>query len=520
MKKFVTAVGVIFGLTLLLALGVSVTVASPATYCVRKTGNDGDTGACPGNAWLTVDHAANQVVAGDIVYIGSGIYRELVTMDTSGTVTDTIHFIGDIDGVQTGDPGPVILSAFDSETGDAQRSYCLDMDEQTFIVWQYVIFDGGEIACAGDTDGVADIAYEGFEFRSCVFLAGDDNLDRAIYLEINDGVTPATNGLQIKKCVVTGEFQVEYDTQSTSHKNLKWDIRNSLFLTHYSTQNGFSLHATGTLTRTIGGIQISNSTFWGHDSAVFFDDLENTTNTCDVYNSHFIGCNYGIYASSCAANTINEDYNFGTATSSLSIGTGIISGGNSDNTTSGPLLGGIADLMFYNKLGWSPWRPWEPMSLRDDSYEAPIIDAGYAGHAPSKDIYAEVRPMKRNTDDIGAVEARARGEKEDTTFHGGALSLRFDGAGYHDAIIPVPAQAMTVTVYARYDANHTGSLPQLKAYAIPGVADQTDTMVAAVNTWEQLEVNFTPTSAGYAVIRFVSRDTSANGQCFFDDAAY
>jgi hypothetical protein len=81
----------------------------------------------------------------------------------------------------------------------------------------------------------------------------------------------------------------------------------------------------------------------------------------------------------------------------------------------------------------------------------------------------------------------------------------------------VGAASTTVSVYARKDGNYTGTAPQLKALNIPGVADQTDTHTAAANTWEELTVSFTPTAAGVARIRLISNDTSATGQCFFDD---
>jgi len=118
-----------------------------ATYYVRKSGNDGNGGESAGDAWLTIDKAANEVAAGDTVYIGAGLYREQVTMDTSGTSGNQISFIGDIDGVQTGDAGPVVISAFSAATGvGPARTSCLDLNAKEFFVWQYVDFFGGSTA--------------------------------------------------------------------------------------------------------------------------------------------------------------------------------------------------------------------------------------------------------------------------------------------------------------------------------------------------------------------------------------
>jgi hypothetical protein len=121
-------------------------------------------------------------------------------------------------------------------------------------------------------------------------------------------------------------------------------------------------------------------------------------------------------------------------------------------------------------------------------------------------------------DDIGAVESRARPHQETTTTRGSSTaSFRFEGAGFHDVLVPVAASSTTISVYGNYDSNHSGSLPQLQVLNIPGVADQTDTMVAAANTWEELTATFTPTAAGIARVRMVCRDTSGIGKVFFDD---
>jgi hypothetical protein len=119
-------------------------------------------------------------------------------------------------------------------------------------------------------------------------------------------------------------------------------------------------------------------------------------------------------------------------------------------------------------------------------------------------------------DDQGAVEARSRPIQETTTVDAGSNSHRFAGPGYHDWLIPVKASSTTVTVRGRYDSNHTGSLPLMEILNITGVADQSDVMVAAANTWETLTATFTPTADGVCRVRVRSRDTSADGEVFFD----
>ena len=125
--------------------------------------------------------------------------------------------------------------------------------------------------------------------------------------------------------------------------------------------------------------------------------------------------------------------------------------------------------------------------------------------------------MHGTVDDIGAVEGRARAELETTTKRTGSNAIVFEGAGFHDILLPVDASSTTVSIYGQYDGTYAGTLPQLKVFNIPGQADQTDVMAGASGSWEALSVNFTPTSKGIARIRLVSNDTSAGGECFFDD---
>ena len=84
-------------------------------------------------------------------------------------------------------------------------------------------------------------------------------------------------------------------------------------------------------------------------------------------------------------------------------------------------------------------------------------------------------------------------------------------------IRPVAAAETTVSVYAQYDGNYTGTLPTLQVLEIPGVADQSDVQTGASGSFEQLSCVFTPDSAGFVRIRLISYDTSADGECYFDD---
>jgi len=84
---------------LLLAGGGSTAFA--ATYYVAKTGNDGNPGTQT-QPWLTVQRAANVIVAGDTVNISAGSYGEMVTASKNGTSGAPIVFTGPATAVVNG----------------------------------------------------------------------------------------------------------------------------------------------------------------------------------------------------------------------------------------------------------------------------------------------------------------------------------------------------------------------------------------------------------------------------------
>jgi hypothetical protein len=69
-------------------------LAAPTTYYVSTLGNDGNDGLdpTPAHAWLTIQHAADTMVAGDTVEIKAGTYTEEIEVTTSGAVGSYITY--------------------------------------------------------------------------------------------------------------------------------------------------------------------------------------------------------------------------------------------------------------------------------------------------------------------------------------------------------------------------------------------------------------------------------------------
>ncbi len=65
---------------------------SQTNYYVKTTGNDSNTGLSPSLAWQTIQKAANEMQAGDTVFIMSGTYEEIVIPSNSGTRNSYITY--------------------------------------------------------------------------------------------------------------------------------------------------------------------------------------------------------------------------------------------------------------------------------------------------------------------------------------------------------------------------------------------------------------------------------------------
>lgn len=73
-------------------MGIS---ASAASYYVKTNGSDSADGLALGSAWVTIQKAANTVIAGDIVRVQPGVYAERVAESTDGSAGSRITYVAD-----------------------------------------------------------------------------------------------------------------------------------------------------------------------------------------------------------------------------------------------------------------------------------------------------------------------------------------------------------------------------------------------------------------------------------------
>jgi len=485
----------------------------PNTYYVRKTGSDAAAGTSAGAAWLTIDKAANTVAAGDTVYIGAGTYRELVTMDTSGSAGNIISFIADVGGSQTGDTGLVIISAHSSNVAVPARDYCLQFQDKDFISWQRVIFYGGNKECVvGNT--VSNLAYEGVTFETCVFVstALPNQSYNAVTFNLNTGATPATTGLTFKKCkFVNSGLLLQFDHDATAARNFKSVVENCRFTgTMKSSYNDcLVIQRITNNTFKSGGFSVNNCYFTQASFGVQVFEPDSTTYPVAIRNCTFNMCATGIERWFGTADAVTSDYNRFSACNTAR--SGVTAGGNDVTGGEYVLLGGLVDHALYEVFGWSPYLPDEPIVGNG------LINNGTVSGMPTEDMYGRLRPMGNGSHDVGPVESRGRGSRSSTwAADSSTYSMAFTSIGYHEMMIPIDASSTTVTVKAYKSATYAGTAPKLEVL-IGSTSQGTDSMSVGTEVEETLSVNFTPSAAGWARVRLWSYATA--GTVYFDSAA-
>lgn len=132
--------------------------------------------------------------------------------------------------------------------------------------------------------------------------------------------------------------------------------------------------------------------------------------------------------------------------------------------------------------------------------------------------------MESTSKAVGALELHDTAARETSVVDTGSNAIKLVGPSDHDFPIPVDATSTTITVRARYDTNHaTTNKPQATILGGEeiGVATETKTMTAAVDTYETLTFSaISPTAKGIITLRLISRSAAGNGIAYFDTVSY
>lgn len=137
-------------------------------YYVSNGGNNSNTGLSLGNAFLTIQYAADLVIAGDTVFVANGTYVGFDVRSTNGTLGNPIVFIALGNNVLINQSGPIRDDGINIE----------DVD--------YVIIDG--FICndmPGNGNGIRLVLSDNCIVRNC---SCDNNAERGIFTAFTDDI--------------------------------------------------------------------------------------------------------------------------------------------------------------------------------------------------------------------------------------------------------------------------------------------------------------------------------------------
>ncbi len=453
-----------------------------ATYYIDPiNGNDGDDGLSWANAFLTLNGAEDEpVAANDTIYVGPGVYRELLTLDVSGGAGNQITYIGDVTGEHTDGIGGVIRVTGSNNDITAARANCITaagITHRTFRGFRFDIASGNMIQ---DTASPTDWIMEDCRFTSplddIIEFTGDSQAD-----------------CTFRRCIFigcdSGRYQMYFSStgiQDSGH------VVENCQLIGASSGRGIGMDD-------VGGVYIRNCLLFGHTRAVdIFDALPLGYTAVTVENCTL---EYNTTALRAAVlGEIVEDFNtfFQNTTNRTNVNVG-------GNSVTSPSLARMP-LLHAGASQISGFR--FPLPVFGELSEWSQIAAITGSNEPTEDLFGIVRPTTASKNSWGPVQFHDR-ELETITVQAGTYARTLlDAGSVLVRRVPHVGAEVTVTLYMRYGNTYAGNLPQM-VIKQPGAADQVSTVVAAADTWEQLSDTFTPNAdPGYFEVWALSRNTA------------
>lgn len=221
-----------------------------------------------------------------IYYVGSGSYRESLTVDISGTAGNPITYIGDYTGANTDGVGGVVRITGSADDIALTRSNCITVTAKDYRTFRGFVFDLSSSYIINITSGtnwiVEDCYFGGAGGSSINFLDGS-----------------AATGWTIRRCgfLNAGRFGIEV-TDTVTVADATMTVENCIF-------NGTSR---GISTGRVGGITVRNCLFVACSNGVrvataLAGGSTVTINNCIFYNAG----SSALHAT--ATGEITENYN-------------------------------------------------------------------------------------------------------------------------------------------------------------------------------------------------------------------
>lgn len=272
------------------------------TYYVGSGGNDGNSGATWALRKLTLNGAENiPVAAGDTVYVGAGTYRELLTVDVSGSAGSPVTYIGDYTGANTDGTGGVVRITGSDNDQTATRANCVTANTKNYRTFRGFVMD------LTTSHTISLLECSNLIVEQCVFPGSSSN---AVYCS---GATQLAN--IVRRCYFRMR-QLTYSAVQFTHTSDVDDVGSVV-------ENCLILGGGVTMrTDNIGGIIIRNCTVMFASQAVRVSAAMSAGQTLTVNNCILAHCSTGVWGSSLG--DVVENYNtfYDNATDRNTVNTG------------------------------------------------------------------------------------------------------------------------------------------------------------------------------------------------------
>jgi hypothetical protein len=444
-------------------------------------------GSANGTSWAnrygTLNAAEDKpVVAGDRVIVGPGVYRELLTVDVSGSSGSPIEYYADVSGRLTDGIGGVVRITGSDNDQTATRANCISNSTRN-----YRTFTG--FTCDMCTSHLVNF----FSASNCIV---QDCCFEGVAASGINSVTLSGTGTNFacRRCIFSGgRSSGVHFTHSSTLNDTAHLVENCLFVAQ---------RTAGILITRVGGITVKNCVFVNPVMSIQINTALAVGQTITVNNCLILWCSVGLTAQ--ATGEIVENYNsfWGNITDRTNTATGANS--NAYPPLFNPQLL-LDDFMLPNlpMFGLSEWSP-----LRA------IAGTGMS----TDDLYGITRPATDSKKSWGAIQHAPR-SREVTTVRTGSASLKLSDAGIHQIYVQTSAVSTIFSVYVQWEADYAGTKPRM-VIKQPGQSDTTVTATGSSGSWELLTTTLTPAaSPGYVIVELQSLNTAAaaNFDVFFDD---
>ncbi len=273
------------------------------TYYVGPGGNNGNSGTSWANRKLTLNGAEDiPVAAGDTVYVGPGIYREMLTLDVSGSAGNPITYIGDYDGSHTDGVGGVVRITGSDNDQTATRASGVTGSSKNYRSFKGFLFDMVTTGCYYNPAGNNQVV------ENCYFGISNNN----VAISMTSGTA-----LTVRRCCfMNGGGGSRYGVgfnNGTTVDNAGHVVENCLFVAV----------ARGVDTAKVGGITVRNSLFYSVQSTgVRVSTALTSGQTVTVNNCIFVGCNVALMATTTSEFVENYNALFANVTDRTNVSTG------------------------------------------------------------------------------------------------------------------------------------------------------------------------------------------------------